>query len=192
MISKSKEVTVPEIERLFQEMASNELEIVGLFLKSITSIELQIITPTGSKVVGNVKFEDAGSSSKSRSFTRGSEPREVTFKCSVSGSNGSIFSSSWRIFDSVPDALITSTTISKRLPNHGNIQDRLKNDKLFAHVALAFPLDKSVNGRLFTLLPLPIYTHFPIHLHSILALTPDRQSLRNRDETGMSPDSREG
>ncbi|KIY44267.1 hypothetical protein FISHEDRAFT_25687, partial [Fistulina hepatica ATCC 64428] len=50
-------------------------------------------------------------------------------------------------------------------------------------IALAFPLLQAIeNGRLFTLLPLPIFTEFPLHLHAILALTPDRQALRNRQE----------
>lgn len=69
---------------------------------------------------------------------------------------------------------------------------RLSNDKLFSHVALAYPLQRSIDrGRLFTLLPLPIYTDLPLHLHAILALTPDRQALRNREETGAGNDSRE-
>jgi hypothetical protein len=173
-------------------MANKELEVVGLFLKSITSIELWIIDQFGEEsMVGKVKIEDADGLVGSRSFARGSQAREATFKCSITGFNGSPISSSWRILHSVPDALVTSRIMSERLPNHSNVEDWLKNDKLFAHVALAFPLDSSVDGRLFTLLPLPIYTHFPMHLHSILALTPDRQSLRNREETGMSPDSRE-
>jgi hypothetical protein len=173
-------------------MARNELETVGLFLKSITYIELQITEPTGlKKIVGKVEFKDADGLPGSRSFVRGSDAHEATFKCSVTGSNGSAISSSWRIFDSVLDKSVTSSVVSNRLPDHSNVQDRLEDDKLFAHIALAFPLDKSVIGRLFTLLPLPIYTHFPMHLHSILALTPDRQSLRNREETGMGPDSRE-
>ncbi|KAJ7175639.1 hypothetical protein C8R46DRAFT_850387, partial [Mycena filopes] len=47
-------------------------------------------------------------------------------------------------------------------------------------------------GRLFTLLPLPIFTRFPVHFHAILALTQDRQSLRNIEEIGTGPRSREG
>ncbi|KIY44257.1 hypothetical protein FISHEDRAFT_52052 [Fistulina hepatica ATCC 64428] len=69
--------------------------------------------------------------------------------------------------------------MSDRLGNQ--VEQRLVDDKLFSHIGLAFPLQQGIeNGRLFTLLPLPIFTAFPLHLHAILALTPDRQALRNR------------
>ena len=190
---KPKEVTVLEIQSLFRELANKELDVVGLFLKSIASIELLEILQNGREVlVGKIKIEDISGLAGSRSFARGSEAREETFRCRISGFNGSSISSTWRIFHSVLDSKETSRIMSKRLPTHSDIGVRLKNDKLFSHVALAFPLEGTpVKGRLFTLLPLPIYTDFPMHLHGILALTPDRQSLRNKEETGISPDSRE-
>lgn len=167
--------------------------MVGLFLKSITSIELQVVTTDNRKLlVGRVKIEDTSGPAGTRSFARGSGAREATFKCRVTASSGSLVSTTWRIYHSVLDSGITSQILSKRLPSHTNVGDLLKNDKLFSHVGLAFPLDATpLKGRLFTLLPLPIYTDFPAHLHGILALTQDRQSLRNKEETGMSPDSRE-
>jgi hypothetical protein len=173
-------------------MVNKELAVVGLFLKSITSIELRVITPDDEEVIGRVEFEDSSSATGSRSFARGSDAREATFRCRVAASEGALTSSTWRIFHSVLDSEETSRIMSERLPNHTNVGDRLKNDKLFSHVGLAFPLDgPPLKGRLFTLLPLPVYTDFPVHLHGILALTPDRQSLRNKEETGMSSDSRE-
>jgi hypothetical protein len=192
---KIKEIHISEVQTLFKDMVDNELAVIGLFLKSIVSIELRVIHPGGRiQLVGQVKIEEAGGPLGSRSFTRGSEAREATFKCRVvtSGSNGHSTSVTWRIFHSVLDASETSSIMSKRLPNHSDVGDQLKEDKLFAHTALAFPLDvPRIKGRLFTLLPLPIFTDFPMHLHGILALTPDRQSLRNREETGLSLASRE-
>ncbi|KAG8998067.1 hypothetical protein FRB94_007230 [Tulasnella sp. JGI-2019a] len=38
------------------------------------------------------------------------------------------------------------------------------------------------SGKLFTLLPLPIVTGFPLHIHAIFALTSSRQSLRNQHD----------
>ncbi|KIO19901.1 hypothetical protein M407DRAFT_82182 [Tulasnella calospora MUT 4182] len=64
----------------------------------------------------------------------------------------------------------------------------MKEDKLFPHVALAFPVADGVvpatglKGRLFTLLPLPIITGFPLHIHAVLSLTSSRQNLRNAQE----------
>ena len=168
--------------------------MVGLFLKSVTSIELRVITRDNQELlIGRVKIEDTSGPAGLRSFARGSDAREATFRCRVAASSGSIVSKTWRIYHSVLDSEITSQIMSERLPSHTNVGDLLKNDKLFSHVGLAFPLrDASpLKGRLFTLLPLPVYTDFPVHLHGILALTQDRQSLRNKEETGMSPDSRE-
>jgi hypothetical protein len=174
-------------------MVEKELDVVGLFLKSIISIELQVIHPNNKKtVVGSVKIGDQGGPAGLRSFARGSEAREATFTCRIDSSGTSESSTTWRILHSVLSAEETSTIMSKLLVNHKNVGNLLKSDKLFSHVALAFPLDiPRIKGRLFTLLPLPIYTDFPLHLHGILALTPDRQNLRNKEETGMSPDSRE-
>jgi hypothetical protein len=184
---KAREVTVPEIRDLFSEMIDKELDIVGLFLKSIASIELRVITPSNREILVG-RMEIVGS----RSFSRGSEAREESFKWRIESSGSSKSSATWRILHSVLDAKETSKIMSERLPKHRNVGDLLKSDKLFSHIALAFPLDISrINGRLFTLLPLPIYTNFPMHVHGILALTPDRQNLRNKEETGMSPDSRE-
>jgi hypothetical protein len=168
-------------------MISKELDVVSLFLKSIASIELRVITHNNREIfVG--KVEVAGS----RTVARGSEAREESFKRRIESSGPFKSSATWRILHSVLDASETSKIMSQRLPNHRNVGDLLKKDKLFSHVALAFPVDiPRITGRLFTLLPLPVYTDFPMHVHGILALTPDRQNLRNKEETGMSPDSRE-
>ena len=180
-------MTLSEVESLFREVTDNELDEIGLFLKSITSIELRMISAEQEELIGRIRIED--SSGGGRLFTRGSEAREATFTCKVTSPS---VTRTWRIFHSVRDVAETSKILSKYLPSHDNIADHLENDKLFSHVALAFPLDGTLcKGRLFTLLPLPIYTGFPLHLHGIMALTPDRQGLRNKDETGISPSSRE-
>ena len=58
--------------------------------------------------------------------------------------------------------------------------------KLCPDVRIAHPLfsDRYNSGRLFTFLPLPSRTDFPVHIHALFALTSSRQSLRNRNETG--------
>ncbi|KIO21520.1 hypothetical protein M407DRAFT_80296, partial [Tulasnella calospora MUT 4182] len=62
----------------------------------------------------------------------------------------------------------------------------MSTEKLFPHVALALPIPPdgatsipNFHGRLFTLLPLPIITNFPVHINAVLALTSSRQNLRN-------------
>ncbi|KIO21523.1 hypothetical protein M407DRAFT_80303, partial [Tulasnella calospora MUT 4182] len=62
----------------------------------------------------------------------------------------------------------------------------MSKDKLGRHVALALPVPRDgassitdFQGRLFTLLPLPIITGFPVHINAVLALVSSRQNLRN-------------
>ncbi|KAJ3843150.1 hypothetical protein F5878DRAFT_322197 [Lentinula raphanica] len=97
---------------------------------------------------------------------------------------------SWRLVHDV----ISEETMKEKMQRHlqYEVGERLQKDKLLPHVALAFPLsEQKYQGRLFTLLPLPISTGFPIHIHGIFALTPDRQSLRNPEEMGIGLESRE-
>lgn len=58
-------------------------------------------------------------------------------------------------------------------------EDFLRDEKLLTWIGLATPLDfqQSFSGRLFTFLPLPITTPFPIHVHGIFGLTRDRRNL---------------
>ncbi|EEB88370.1 hypothetical protein MPER_13829, partial [Moniliophthora perniciosa FA553] len=50
-------------------------------------------------------------------------------------------------------------------------------------LALAIPTTgKFSAGRLFTFIPLPLSTGFPVHVHGLFALTPSRQHLRNNSE----------
>ena len=59
--------------------------------------------------------------------------------------------------------------------------------KLCPDVRIAHPMfsDPYTSGRLFTFLPLPSKTDFPVHIHALFALTSSRQSLRNLNETGI-------
>jgi len=55
-----------------------------------------------------------------------------------------------------------------------DIGDELNKEKLVADVELAIPLNgPAIQGRLFTLFPLPIKTGFPLHFNAVFALTPD-------------------
>ncbi|KAJ6531185.1 hypothetical protein B0H19DRAFT_1190702 [Mycena capillaripes] len=182
------------IEMLFKDFVEKELSVVMLFLKHIRFICLKIISPGGQeRFIGSAEIPDLSIAEK-RTFARNTGAREETFRCAinVTSSNGMIVQQVWRICHAVRSTAETSKIIKDQLGY--DIGSKLANDKLFSHVALAFPTSPSVsnfNGRLFTVLPLPIHTNFPVHMHAILALTQDRQSLRNIEETGTGPDSRE-
>ncbi|KAJ6490694.1 hypothetical protein C8R47DRAFT_1071069 [Mycena vitilis] len=183
------------IETLFKDFVEKELSVVMLFLKHIRYICLKVIHPDGrERFIGSAEIPDLSIAEK-RVFSRNTGARQETFKCAihVTSSNKAIVKQVWRICHAVRSTKETSRTISGQLGY--TVGSKLADDKLFSHVALAFPVnDSTVNfkGRLFTLLPLPIYPQgFPVHMHAILALTQDRQSLRNPAETGTGRDSRE-
>ncbi|KAJ6531646.1 hypothetical protein DFH09DRAFT_1183014 [Mycena vulgaris] len=183
-----------EIQTLFNEFVQKELSVVMLFLKHIRFICLKIIDSDGVETfVGSAEIPDTSISEK-RAFSRTDDAREETFTCTVTtkASHAPPVSKGWRILHTVQSKSDTLTALNDRL-GYKIEATLLAKDKLFSHVALAFPLnhDESLDGRLFTLLPLPIHTGFPVHIHAILALTQDRQSLRNIEEIGTSPESRE-
>ncbi|KAJ7481164.1 hypothetical protein B0H11DRAFT_1915714 [Mycena galericulata] len=188
-------VDASEIEKLFHDFVEKELSIVMLFLKHIRSISLVIINTKGVETfIGSADIPDSTISEK-RTFLRHGDAREETFRCTVNikaSRDGPSTSKLWRVYHTVQSTEETTSILNNRL-GYDIDPKLLVKDKLFSHVALAFPIDHAgvFDGRLFTLLPLPILTGFPIHVHAILALTQDRQSLRNIEEVGMSPNSRE-
>ncbi|KAJ7685605.1 hypothetical protein DFH06DRAFT_1075137 [Mycena polygramma] len=192
---KQTAVDPSEIRGLFHDFVEKDLSVVMLFLKHIRSISLKIIDHEGVETfVGSAEIPDHSISEK-RAFFQ-SPPRTETFKCLVNvklSLDEPPVTRLWRILHSVGSPEDTSHILASRLGHTVEVK-LLAKDKLFSHVALAFPIEDSVstfNGRLFTLLPLPIHTSFPLHMHAVLALTQDRQSLRNIEEVGTSSTSRE-
>ncbi|KAJ6531217.1 hypothetical protein B0H19DRAFT_1384430, partial [Mycena capillaripes] len=192
---KQTAVDPSEIQALFLDFVQKELSVVMLFLKHIRSICLKVMDSEGFETfIGSAEIPDPLIAEK-RAFFQ-SPPRSETFKCSINVKtvhNEPAVSSLWRVLHSVGSIEETSNILENRLGRGYDVKADLVKDKLFSHVALAFPINHSdvFNGRLFTVLPLPILTRFPAHCHAILALTQDRQSLRNIEEVGTNSISRE-
>ncbi|KAJ7578054.1 hypothetical protein C8J56DRAFT_1031317 [Mycena floridula] len=189
---KSSAVSPETMRAYFQDFVADELELDMLFLKHITSIRLLEVDRGGRVIpVAEVHIQDPQIADK-RAFIRGADiPRFETFKCPIIFRSGNHQrTTTWRVVHSIS---VRSETASVMRPHMTyDVDKALVEDKLFAHVALAFPLHGSrIDGKLFTLLPLPILTDFPLHIHSIFALTPDRQHLRSREEKGFDEKSRE-
>ncbi|KAG8928980.1 hypothetical protein FRC02_006144 [Tulasnella sp. 418] len=98
--------------------------------------------------------------------------------------NGTRECCTWMVAQFVDDYTKVERDMSSKLGY--SVKEQIKNDKLLPHVALAVPIWGDTiahcDGKLFTLLPLPISTKFPLHIHSVFALTSDRQRLRNAQE----------
>jgi hypothetical protein len=176
---KNEATSPSEIRQLLEGFGHNELEEAILFLKNISTIEIRHISSSGQEYfIGKATIDQRNTSSST--FTR---------QVNCEASAGNIRSRNWRFSTYLTDKSTAAQIMSKRLDY--NIGDELNKEKLVANVELAIPLGgPSIQGRLFTLLPLPIKTGFPLHFNAVFALTPDRQSLKNVEEAGL-PESRE-
>ncbi|KAF7322356.1 hypothetical protein HMN09_00013300 [Mycena chlorophos] len=191
------EAVEPEaILSLFRDFVERELSEVMLFLKHVRSITLKTIHPDGrEEIFGTAEIKDMDAFAlERRQFARTTGARQESFRCTIEVNvGGEVTAQTWRVLHRVSSTEETAKVVRDLVGYDASA--KLAHDKLFSHVAVALPVDPIpedvFNGRLFTLLPLPIHTGFPLHMHAILALTQDRQSLRNIEETGADKQSRE-
>ena len=176
---KNEATAASEIKELLENFGQNELEEAILFLKNISTIEIRHISSSGQEYFIGRATIDRRDSSASGLFTR-----QVICETGVG-----LRSRTWCFSTSMTNNSTAAQIMSKILGY--DIGNELIKEKLVANVELAMPLGgPPIQGRLFTLLPLPIKTGFPLHFNATFALTPDRQSLKNVEETGL-PESRE-
>ncbi|KAJ7578039.1 hypothetical protein C8J56DRAFT_1170787 [Mycena floridula] len=189
---KPTAVRPKEIQTLFTEFIKKEMDITLLFLKNLTSIELREVDAKGKVTVhAKVEIDDKKIISKRQLPRRVSGGCTTNFTLTISTTLGSKTATrrTWRVHHAISDNAVVQEKMLKRVFYEAS---DLADNKLIAHVAIAYPLDGTpIQGRLFTALPLPIFTGFPVHIHGIFALTPDRQSLRNSQELGLGDQSKE-
>ncbi|KAG8937653.1 hypothetical protein FRC00_002981 [Tulasnella sp. 408] len=190
-IIKSIPTSVADVEHMLEIFISNDLPEIMLFLKSISTIEISKVTKEGTTVLATAQIENLEEIRALRRKDRGRESgkHQYELRISIKTPSGKDSARTWIVTHFTDDSRLTCDTLAQRLRQEGTIvQNLMKEDKLFPHVALAFPIvDNAVpatgfKGRLFTLLPLPIFTGFPLHIHAVLALTSSRQNLRNAQE----------
>lgn len=197
---KSTPTLTQDIDGMFDNFITKDLPEVMLFLKNIETIELSklssnnVLTTLAIARIENVDNIRA-QRSKDRGQQRGVDCYDVSIRVERA-QDSTVNTSKWIITHFSDTFTDVANTISK-CPGQdlGVTHKAMKEDKLFPHVALAFPdpdLPRPTDfmGRLFTLLPLPIITRFPLHTHAILALTSSRQNLRNAQESVTDPKAR--
>ena len=157
---KNEATAVSEIKQLLEGFGQNELEEAILFLKNISTIEIRHISSSGKEYfVGRVTIDQRNTSTGAL-FTR-----QVNCEAPVG-------KRSWRFSISHVGKSTAARYISTRVGY--DIGDELNKEKLVADVELAIPVNgPAIQGRLFTLLPLPIKTGFPLHFNAAFALTPE-------------------
>jgi sacsin len=178
-------VQASDLRTLLEAFIEEELNICSMFLRNLTSVEVYEVDHQNkrtrlaeSHIQRSQKATKVIGGNPSAFFT--SDVRTTTFD---NGEN----SERWVVHESEFSLDVAAPFLSKRL--QGNPRAILRQHKLEPKVVVAFPIsvtqEKVGIGRLFTYLPLPIYTGFPIHIHALFALTQSRQNLFNVEEVGV-------
>ncbi|KAM6499278.1 hypothetical protein JOM56_004786 [Amanita muscaria] len=170
-------VLADQLQKMITDYISEELNISLLFLDKLKTIEIWE-TSNGAKT-RLAKWTKSGSTS----LPQDPSVPLVTYNTVLSDGNTEY---SWRI---VQTQSSEDEAISRLSQLAGNelVNFIVQKHKLRSDVRIAYPLklQERASGRLFTFLPLPSMTAFPIHIHALFALTSSRQSLRNANETGI-------
>ena len=187
----AKRISPSDIHQLLIDFIVNEISIALLFLERITSIKVLEID-----VHGNCSVLASSEISRSPKVERPiamDQIKVTACTCEVRTITDRTITEEWRIqHTSFPQSDVKSY-LSQRAGCDPT--DALSAHKLQPDVGIAVPLSiktqKVQSGRLFTYLPLPLPTGFPVHIHSLFSLSQSRQNLRNHEEKGIvrgSPD----
>lgn len=174
-----KIVSPDEISDLLKDFAKEELNISLLFLRNVSSIEMYEISADGERTQIATATVDRTPSQAHGQY----EIQKVTIRTHLAGSSEE---REWRIIHAPFSEAKAIHALSLRLG--GNPTTTLSQHKLSPVIDLAIPLNSSNSvdvGRLFTYLPLPLRTEFPVHINALFALTQSRQNLRNAGEVGV-------
>ncbi|KAG8987990.1 hypothetical protein FRB90_003029, partial [Tulasnella sp. 427] len=197
---KSTPTTVADARKMFNDFIAKELPEAMLFLKNLVEIKLVEINESGDEtLLATAKLENADDVPSHRNNDRakqgGISHHTIDIKLQV-GSAPPV-TRKWIVTNFVERNDSAVGYMAERLKRSRNeVQESMTADKLLPQVGLAFPLPQhgaslvsNFHGRLFTLLPLPIITSFPLHINGVLALVSSRQNLRNAVDA--EPKSRE-
>lgn len=176
------------LSRLLNEFIDQEMDVVLLFLKNVKELEIHEVAEDGTKrmlaqiSISRSTLMEVGSESKFVKATvktlRGT--RETTKELYILHST---FSQ-----DEVVHLLLKQTGYTRAA-----LEGMLRVAKFLPEVGIAADPNvdpsRSALGKLFTYLPLPIATGFPVHIHGLFAIDSTRRYLKRPDEKGVQPGS---
>ncbi|KAG8989639.1 hypothetical protein FRB90_002147, partial [Tulasnella sp. 427] len=197
---KATPTTVADARKMFNDFIAKELPEAMLFLKNLVEIKLVEINESGDEaVLATAKLENADDVASHRNGARAKQGGISHRAIDITLRVGSALPETrkWIVTNFVEKNDAAVGYMAERLKRSRNeVQESMTADKLLPQVGLAFPLPQNgassvsnFHGRLFTLLPLPIITSFPLHINGVLALVSSRQNLRNAVDA--EPKSRE-
>ncbi len=176
----NKPVAPDEISDLLRDFAQEELDVSLLFLRNVSSVEIYEVDMAGEKTeIARVTIE------RTPLEPHGDyEIHKATIQ--THHFDGSSEQGVWRILHAPFSEVDAVDMLSERLG--GSPTAILSQHKLSPIMDFAIPLNCSEMtkiGRLFTYLPLPLKTEFPVHVNALFSLTQSRQNLRNGGEIGI-------
>ena len=168
---------VLQLHQMLQDYITEEMNVSLLFLDNLRTIEIW-------EARGANKTRLATWTKSEKTLERQSEESQLSIYDSVLSDGETKFS--WRIVQTQNAEEEAKSRLSAQVGGE-TVNHVFKKHKLRPDMRIAYPLfsDEYTYGRLFTFLPLPSKTNFPVHIHAPFALTSSRQSLRNRNETGI-------
>jgi len=172
---KQEETSADSIYNLMDTFIETELEIALLFLKHLKVIELKQVLENGKvQTLARAELLDIPGPRPSVRSDDANAVDSRILRVRVSKPKDSSETKDWLVRHEVGDVELVSTQLAVT-PVTGK-RNTLREEKLYPHVAIALPLSsQAMTGRLFTYLPLPIKTGFPVHVHALFSLTSDRQ-----------------
>jgi sacsin len=162
------------ISTLFQEFMDQEMGISCLFLNNVSSIEIHEISSTGGLTLlakMDISRSDHASSTMSTVVVQLDRIDRVSER------------KEWHVMQSDfsrDEAINNSSTV-------GVLQGAIFSPQVKIAVDIT---STTTRGRLFSFLPLPIYTGFPVHIHGSFGIDASRANLR-RNSVGLASGSRD-
>ena len=172
-------VLVQELDLMIKDYINEELNMSLLFLDNLRTIEVWEAHGATPTCLAWTKSEKTAERQSGESLR--------IYDLILSNSRAKF---SWRIVQTQNTKDEAKSRLSS-LVGGKPVNCMFEKHKLCSDVRIAYLLssDGCTSGRLFTFLPLPSRTAFPVHIHALFALTSSRQGLRDRNETGIAPGS---
>jgi hypothetical protein len=169
-------VLVEELDQMFKDYINEELNISLLFLDNLRTIEVWEAHGANTTCLATW--------TKSEKMAERQSGESLRIYDSILSNSYAKFS--WRIVQTQNTKDEAKSRLSS-LVGGKTVNYIFEKHKLCSDVRIAYLLspDGCTSGQLFTFLPLPSRTAFPVHIHALFALTSSRQGLRNCNETGI-------
>lgn len=163
------------ITNLFNEFMDLELDISCLFLNNVKCIEIYEIKSTG---VSNLLAK--------MTITRSVPFRSIMFTATIDINKGQITQQQeWKIIQKTfPRDEVVDLLSQQPGYNAVTVTRVIQSAKFSPEINIAIDMTGDVRGRLFSFLPLPIATGFPVHIHALFAIDTSRAHLR-RSSVGL-------